>query len=89
VPTIAEAGVTGYEMGYWFAAYSPAGTPPVAVQRLNELLVRATTSAPAKGFFASSGSEAFTSTPDGLAKFQAAETRKWGEIIKAAGIQAE
>jgi len=89
VPTIAEAGVTGYEMGYWFAAYSPAGTPPAAVQRLNELLVRATASAPAKGFFASSGSEAFTSTPDGLAKFQAAETRKWGEIIKAAGIEAE
>jgi tripartite-type tricarboxylate transporter receptor subunit TctC len=89
VPTIAEAGVAGYEMGYWFAAYSPAGTPPAAVQRLNELLVRATASAQAKGFFESSGSEAFTSTPDGLAKFQAAETRKWGEIIKAAGIQAE
>ena len=89
VPTIAEAGVAGYEMGYWFAAYSPAGTPPAAVQRLNELLVRATASAPVKGFFASSGSEAFTSTPDGLAKFQAAETRKWGEIIKAAGIEAE
>jgi tripartite-type tricarboxylate transporter receptor subunit TctC len=89
VPTIAEAGVTGYEMGYWFAAYSPAGTPPAAVQRLNELLVRATASASAKGFFASSGSEAFTSTPDGLAKFQAAETLKWGQIIKAAGIEAE
>ena len=89
VPTIAEAGVAGYEMGYWFAAYSPAGTPPAAVQRLNELLVRATASASAKGFFASSGSEAFTSTPDGLAKFQAAETLKWGQIIKAAGIEAE
>ena len=89
VPTIAEAGVAGYEMGYWFAAYSPAGTPPAAVQRLNELLVRATASASAKGFFASSGSEAFTSTPDGLAMFQAAETRKWGQIIKAAGIEAE
>lgn len=89
VPTIAEGGVAGYEMGYWFAAYSPAGTPPAAVQRLNELLVRATASTQAKGFFAGSGSEAFTSTPDGLAQFQAAETRKWGGIIKAAGIQAE
>lgn len=89
VPTIAEAGVPGYEMGYWFAAYSPAGTPAAALQRLNELLVRATASTSAKAFFASSGSEAFTTTPDGLAKFQAAETRKWGEIIKAAGIEAE
>ncbi|MBT9465589.1 tripartite tricarboxylate transporter substrate binding protein [Hydrogenophaga sp.] len=89
VPTIAEAGVPGYEMGYWFAAYTPTGTPPAAIQRLNELLVRATASAQSKSFFDNSGSEAFTSTPDGLAKFQAAETRKWGDIIKAAGIQAE
>ncbi|WP_332744954.1 Bug family tripartite tricarboxylate transporter substrate binding protein [Hydrogenophaga sp.] len=89
VPTIAEAGVPGYEMGYWFAAYAPAGTPPAAVQRLNDLLVRATASPQAKGFFDNSGSEAFTSTPDGLAQFQAAETRKWGGIIKAAGIEAE
>ncbi|WP_288252727.1 tripartite tricarboxylate transporter substrate binding protein [uncultured Hydrogenophaga sp.] len=89
VPTIAEAGVPGYEMGYWFAAYAPAGTPEAVVKRLNELLVRATASPAAKGFFEASGSEAFTSSPDGLARFQAAETRKWGDIIKAAGIQAE
>ncbi len=39
VPTIAEAGVKGYDMGYWFAAYVPAGTPPAVVKRLQELLV--------------------------------------------------
>jgi tripartite-type tricarboxylate transporter receptor subunit TctC len=89
VPTIAEAGVPGYEMGYWFAAYVPAGTPAPAIQKLNELLTRATASAGAKAFFAASGSEAFTTTPDGLAQFQAAETRKWGQIIKAAGIEPE
>lgn len=89
VPTIAEAGVPGYEMGYWFAAYVPAGTPAPVVQRLNELLTRGTASAAAKAFFEGSGSEPFTTTPDGLAQFQSAETRKWGEIIKAAGIQPE
>lgn len=88
-PTIAEAGVPGYEMGYWFAAYVPAGTPAPAIQKLNELLTRATASAGAKAFFEASGSEAFTTTPDGLAQFQAAETRKWGQIIKAAGIEPE
>lgn len=88
-PTIAEAGVAGYEMGYWFAAYVPAGTPAPVVQRLNELLVRGTASAGAKTFFSNSGSEAYTTTPEGLAQFQAAETRKWGQIIKAAGIEAE
>src|SRR6185436_16481780 len=38
VPTIAEAGVKGYDMGYWFAAYVPANTPAPVVARLNELL---------------------------------------------------
>jgi tripartite-type tricarboxylate transporter receptor subunit TctC len=40
VPTISEAGVKGYDMGYWFAAYVPAGTPAPVVQRLNELLAQ-------------------------------------------------
>jgi len=89
VPTIDEAGVKGYDMGYWFAAYAPAGTPPAVVARLNELMGAATKSAAAKSFFDTAGSEAWTTTPDELAKFQAAETVKWGKVIKAAGIEAE
>jgi len=89
VPTLDEAGVKGYDMGYWFAAYVPAGTPPAVVARLNELLVAAVRSAPAKAFFDASGSEAWSTTPDELARFQAAETQKWGRVIKAAGIEAE
>ena len=89
VPTIDEAGVKGYDMGYWFAAYAPAGTPPAVVKRLRELLVAGTASASAKIFFDNSGSVPFTTTPEGLAKFQAAETEKWGRVIKAAGIEAE
>jgi tripartite-type tricarboxylate transporter receptor subunit TctC len=89
VPTIAEAGVKGYDMGYWFAAYVPAGTPPAVVSRLNELLIHGVKSAAAKAFFDASGSEMWTTTPDELAKFQAAETQKWGKVIKAAGIEPE
>ncbi|NML16913.1 Bug family tripartite tricarboxylate transporter substrate binding protein [Azohydromonas caseinilytica] len=89
VPTIAEAGVKGYDMGYWFAAYVPAATPQPVVARLNELLGQAVKSAAAKTFFESSGAEAWTSTPQELAKFQAEETQKWGRVIKAAGIEAE
>lgn len=48
VPTIAEAGVPGYEMGYWFAAYAPAGTDPAIVSRLNTLLGEAIKSKPAQ-----------------------------------------
>ena len=89
VPTIDEAGVKGYDMGYWFAAYVPAGTPPAVVARLNELLVAAVKSAPAKTFFDGSGSEPWSTTPAELAAFQAGETQKWGRVIKAAGIEAE
>jgi len=89
VPTIDEAGVKGYDMGYWFAAYVPAGTPTAVVQRLRELLVAGTGSAAAKSFFDASGSVPFTTTPEGLAAFQATETQKWGKVIKAAGIEPE
>ncbi len=90
VPTIAEAGVKGYEMGYWFAAYAPAKTPPAVVARLNELLVKAAKSESAKAaFYEPTGTEVFTTTPEEMAKFQTAESQKWGRIVKAAGIEAE
>ncbi len=89
VPTLDEAGVKGYDMGYWFAAYVPAATPPAVVHKLNELLVNAVKSAPAKAFFESTGSDAWSTSPEELAKFQAAETAKWGKVIKAAGIEPE
>lgn len=90
VPTIAESGVKGYEMGYWFAAYAPAKTPPAVVKRLNELLVKAAKSEAAKtAFYEPSGTEVFTTSPEELAKFQHGESQKWGRIVKAAGIEAE
>lgn len=89
VPTIDEAGVKGYEMTYWFAAYVPAGTPAPVVKRLNELLVKAAHGPAAAGFFQSTGTEIFTSTAEELRKFQTAESQKWGRIIKSAGIEAE
>ncbi|NLD55016.1 MAG: tripartite tricarboxylate transporter substrate binding protein [Burkholderiaceae bacterium] len=89
VPTIDEAGVKGYEMGYWFGAYVPAGTPEAVVGKLNELLVAAVKSPEARQFYESTGTEPVSSTPAELATFQAAESGKWGRIIKAAGIVAE
>jgi tripartite-type tricarboxylate transporter receptor subunit TctC len=89
VPTIDEAGVKGYDMGYWFAAYVPAGTPPAVVARLNELLANGLKTAAVKAFFETSGGEPFPTTPEALARFQSDESRKWGKVIKAAGIEAE
>lgn len=89
VPTIAESGVPGYEMGYWFAAYAPAGTPPEVVSRLHELLSKATESKAARQFYSQTGTDPAVSTPKDLAAFQAEESRKWGDIIRRAGIQPE
>lgn len=89
VPTISEAGVKGYEMTYWFAAYAPAGTPAPVVARLNELLVKAAKSSAAASFYQGTGTEITTTTPEGLRKVQADESVKWGKIIQAAGIAPE
>jgi tripartite-type tricarboxylate transporter receptor subunit TctC len=89
VPTIDEAGVKGYDMGYWFGAYVPSQTPPSVVQRLNELLATALKTPQIKGFFDTSGGEPFPTTPEQLAQFQQSETQKWGRVIKKAGIEPE
>lgn len=89
VPPIAQAGVPGYEMGYWFAAYAPGGTPAPVVSRLNQLFHTALQSPGVQQFFTTSSGQAFPTTPAELAKFQADETTKWGRVIKAAGIEPE
>jgi len=89
VPTVAESGVEGYDMSYWSAVYLPAGVPPAVTQRLNEMLVKVSSSAEVKAFQAATSGEIATSTPEGLARFQADESHKWGRVIRAAGIEPE
>ncbi|GAB2600627.1 tripartite tricarboxylate transporter substrate binding protein [Ramlibacter solisilvae] len=89
IPTIAEAGVKGYESTFWFAAYVPAGTPPAVVARLNDILSKANKGQAVTNFYSSVGFEALGGSPDDLRKFQAAETQKWGKIIQTAGIEKE
>ena len=89
LPTIAEAGLPGYDMSYWTAAWVPAKTPKAIVDKLNQLMVAASKLDPAQKFYTSAGSERYTTTPDGLAKFQASETNKWGLIVKEAKIDKE
>ena len=89
VPTIEEAGVKGYEMTYWFAAYAPAGTPAPVVARLNELLHKAAKGGAQAAFYQPTGTDLFLNTPEEQRKFQSAESQKWGRIIRAAGIEQE
>lgn len=89
IPTIDEAGVKGYDIGYWFAAYVPSKTPPAIATKLRDLLVSTVKSPQAKSFFESSGTDPWTTTADELARFQVAEAQKWGRVIKAAKIEPE
>jgi tripartite-type tricarboxylate transporter receptor subunit TctC len=89
LPTFAEAGVPGCEVYYWTAAWLPAKTPKIIIDKLNQLIVDATKAEPAQKFYRTTGTEKFTTTPDGLAKFQAIESGKWGVIIKEAKIEKE
>ena len=89
VPTIDEAGLKGYDMGFWFAAYVPANTPPAVVNKLHDLLVEATKGAAMQQYYSSTGTEPFVTSPVDLRKFQAAESEKWKAIIKKAGIEPE
>jgi tripartite-type tricarboxylate transporter receptor subunit TctC len=89
LPTISEAGLKGYEMSFWFAAYVPAHTPPAVVAKLHDVLVQATKGPAMQQYYTSTGTDPFTTTPAELAAFQAAESNKWKTIIKKANIEPE
>ncbi|WP_326539738.1 Bug family tripartite tricarboxylate transporter substrate binding protein [Pseudorhodoferax sp.] len=89
VPTAEEAGVKGFDVSYWFAVYAPPGLPAAMTQRLNQMFIKASLAPEVKQLQERSSAVAATSTPEELARFQAAESLKWGKVIKAAGIEPE
>lgn len=89
LPTVEEAGVKGYDMSYWTAVYLPANAPAAVTAKLNEMFVKVSSAPAVVSFQNTTSGEVATSTPEGLAKFQAEESQKWGRIIKAAGIEPE
>lgn len=89
VPTIAEAGLPGYELSPWFAVYMPAGTPTAVVAKVNGALLDAMRTPEARARFAAIGAEPIGSTPEQLAAHLDSEMAKWGNIIQSRGIRAE
>ena len=89
VPTIAEAGVPGYEATQWYGVLAPAGTPPVIVARLNKDIISALENAQVQQRLAEDGSEPLPSTPNEFTAFIKSETVRWAPVIKAAGIRAD
>ncbi|HKA81772.1 MAG TPA: tripartite tricarboxylate transporter substrate binding protein [Xanthobacteraceae bacterium] len=89
LPTMIEAGVPGYELTAWFAAFVPAKTPQPIVAKLNAALNAAMADQATQDALLAAGIEPLTSTPGELRAFVVSETKKWADIVKAAGIQPE
>jgi tripartite-type tricarboxylate transporter receptor subunit TctC len=89
VPTIAEAGVPGYESVQWFGMLVPAGTPRPVVDRLHQELTRALRAPDMRERLTSLGLNGVGSTPDEFAAYMKSETEKWAKVIKAMGIKPE
>jgi tripartite-type tricarboxylate transporter receptor subunit TctC len=87
--TMQEQGVKGYELTAWFAAWAPAKTPTAVVEKLRGALIGAVADKAAQERLLAAGIEPESSTSEDLKAFVVSETRKWAEIVKAAGIQPE
>ncbi len=89
VPTAAEAGLGNFEATSWFGIAAPAGTPPAIVARLHKAIADAVRTPAMQERFAKSGAQLVGDTPEQFAAQIRAESKSWGDIIKAANIKAE
>jgi tripartite-type tricarboxylate transporter receptor subunit TctC len=89
VPTIAEAGVPGYEANNWWGVLAPAGTPGAIAGRLRQEIAAILESPETRRRFEVEGGETAHVSADEFAALVAAETEKWSRVVKQAGIKAE
>jgi tripartite-type tricarboxylate transporter receptor subunit TctC len=89
VPTIAEAGVPGYEVSPWFAVFAPADTPADVVAKLNKALIAAMRQPEILKRLESVGAEPIGSTPQALAEHLNKELVSWGALIKERDIRLD
>ena len=89
LPTIAEAGVPGYEVPVWFAIFVPKKTPAAIVSLLNAQIVKLMSDPRVKASLVDQGFEARPSTPQELARMMRAESVKWAKVVKEARVKIE
>jgi tripartite-type tricarboxylate transporter receptor subunit TctC len=86
VPTVAEAGVSGYQVTSWNGIAAPAKTPRAVVNQLNKVVTEAVNSADIRQRFQELGAESRAATPEEFREFFAAEIVKWRRVIETAKI---
>jgi tripartite-type tricarboxylate transporter receptor subunit TctC len=85
VPTLAEAGIAGYEATLWLNISGPAGMPAEIVQRLNAEIAKALRESEVQANFRAAGVEATSMGPEELGRFMRAEYEKWGRVVRETG----
>ncbi|MDH5535170.1 MAG: tripartite tricarboxylate transporter substrate-binding protein, partial [Betaproteobacteria bacterium] len=89
IPTVAEAGVPGYEVTSWYGLSAPAKTPRPILDRLSSEAVKAINSPDLRERLQGLGADPVGNSPEQYAAFIHAEIDKWAKVIKAAGIKSQ
>jgi tripartite-type tricarboxylate transporter receptor subunit TctC len=89
VPTIAEAGLPGYEATNWWGVVAPAGTPAAIVDKLHSEIAAVQNSPETKKQFAAQGADIVQMTSGEFGTFMEKEMTKWGRVVKESGMKAE
>jgi len=89
VPTIAEAGVPGYESGSWLGLLAPAKTSPQIIARLNEVIVKVVGTPAVRARLEALGAEPVGDSPQEFARRLRRESEQNAKIVKAAGVRID
>jgi tripartite-type tricarboxylate transporter receptor subunit TctC len=89
VPTLAESGLPGFEVGSWQGVFAPVGTPPEIVKRLNAEIVKILNLPDVRDKLAGLGAELVGNTPEEFAVMVKAEVVKWADVVKKSGARVD
>ncbi len=89
LPTIAEAGVPGYEISTWYGIWAPARTPPNIIARLQQAVAAAARNPETRARFDALGAEPVADSPEDYARFVRAEYDRWGKLVRDARIKLD
>jgi tripartite-type tricarboxylate transporter receptor subunit TctC len=89
LPTVAEAGVPGYEATIWLGVMAPTGTPRATLERLNAEITKVTARADVRKAWNEQGAEPLTMNLAEFEKYLVADLAKWAKVVKASGARAD
>ena len=89
VPTVAEAGVPGYEATIWLGFMAPAGTPKPIIDKLNAAITRIVSQADVRAAWVQQGAVPMTMSADEFARYLRDDIAKWAQVVKAAKIKVD